>query len=195
MNINEISDLRLKDMNNMTDYELEVAVRTIGAYVNRSYNKIKDSAFKRSTITDKLDASGGKIHSVYGPNQTKSREDLKREIMRAQVYVRGSGSTLTKLRAQKKTVEKRLGQKFENDLQYVKFWDVYNKVEEILVTDFDSDNVQQEIQIMLKDGSSLYDIIHFYEKKYITRESEREEYDTADAIQNKPYISGELNNV
>lgn len=195
MNINEISDLRLKDMNNMSDYELEVAVRTIGAYVNRSYNKIKESAFKRSNVTDQLDASGGKIHSVYGPNQTKSREDLKREIMRAQVYVRCSGSTLTKLRAQKKTVEKRLGQKFKNDAQYVKFWDVYNKVEEILVTEFDSTQIQGEVASMLKDGSSIDDIIQFYESAYIKRESERLEYDTADAIQGEPYISGELNNI
>jgi len=195
MNINEISNLRLTDMNNMSDYELEVAVRTIGAYVNRSYNKIKESDFKRSKYTDQLDDSGGKIHSVYGPNQTKSREDLKREIMRAQVYVRGSGSTLTKLRAQKKTVEQRLGQKFKDDVQYIKFWDIYNKVEEILVSEFDSTQIQGEISTMLKDGRSIDDIIQFYDAMYIAREKEREEYDTADAIQRKPNISGELNSI
>lgn len=193
MKINDISNLRLSDMNKMTDYELEVVVRTIGAYVNRSYNRIKESGFGSSTDTDRLDASGGKIHSVYGPNQTKSRDDLKREIIRAQVYVRGPRSTLTKIRAQKKAVEKRLRQKFKNDAQYVDFWKVYNKVREILVADFDSNNVQQEILTLMKSGMSIDDIIKYYESVYIERAKAREEYDTADAIHEEPNISGEFN--
>ena len=195
MKINEILDLRLTDLNKMSDYELEVVVRTIGAHVNRTYNKIKESGFGSSTDTDRLDASGGKIRSVYGPNQTKSREDLKREIVRAQIYTRGSRSSVTKIRAQKKTVEKRLGQKFKNDAQYVNFWKVYNKVCEILVADFDSTQVQAEAMSLMKSGMSIDDIIEYYESVYIEREKEREVYDTADAIQDKPNISGELNNV
>lgn len=195
MKINEISDLRLTDLDKMSDYELEVTVRTIGAHVNRTYNKIKESGFGSSTDTDRLDASGGKIRSVYGPNQTKSREDLKREILRAQIYTRGSRSTVTKIRAQKKTVEKRLKQKFKNDAQYVDFWKVYNKVREILVADFDSTQVQQEVLSLMKSGMSIDDIIKYYESVYIEREKAREEYDTADAIREEPNISGEFNNV
>ena len=201
MNINEISNLRLSQMNKMTDDELVEAVKTIGRYVNRSYNNIKYSGFKESTDTRKLDKSGGKITSIYDTNQVKSRDDLKKEIQRAQVYVQGSGSTLTKLRAQKHTVEQRLnpdhkkGMKFKNDAQYKLFWEVYNKVEELLVVFYDSDQVQQDIKSMLKDGMSIDDIISFYDNMYVRHQKERKDYDTADAIQRKPSISGELNNI
>ena len=201
MKIDEISNLRLRDMNKMTDDELVETVKTIGRYVNRSYNNIKHSGFRESDTTRKLDASGGKISSVYGRNQVKSRDDLKKEIMRAQVYVQGPWSTLTKLRAQRHTVEQRLnpdhkkGMKFKDDAQYALFWEVYNKVEELLVAIPYNDNTQQEIKSMLKDGMSIDDILSFYEDMYIRHQKEREEYDTADAIQKKPNISGELNNV
>lgn len=201
MNINEISNLRLRDMNKMTDDELVETVKTIGRFVNRSYNNIKHSGFRESNDTRKLDASGGKITSIYGRNQVKSRDDLKKEIQRAQVYVQGSWSTLSKLRAQRHTVEQRLNpdnkknMKFKDDAQFVLFWEVYNKVEELLVVFYDSDNVQQEIKSMLKDGMSIDDIISFYDNMYVRHQKERKEYDTADAIQKKPNISGELNNI
>lgn len=177
MKITDIQQMSLNQLRAKSQDELEIITRTIGAYVNRAVNKLKESGLSGIDSVQRLERTGGAIRSVYGPNQTKSKEDLISEIKRAQAYVQSPNATLTRIREHVRSVEKRLKVKFESIQQYNDFWELYNKVKEILPIDYDSTQTQDEIKRLMNENKSISEIMVYFTNIYEQSQESREDDD------------------
>ena len=177
MKIKDIENLTLAQLNNKSQDELKAITNTIAAYANRMSNNIERSGFSETSNHTNFKEKG-RITSVYSPGQTKSKDDLIKEIVRAQNYTTSSFSTVKKLQAQKATVEQRLGREFDSEEQYVEFWNIYNKIKDFFADAFDSYQTQNAIKMSLELGASFQDILNHWRSIYEEAEMEKgNEYD------------------
>lgn len=177
MKIKDIENLTLAQLKNKSQDELKAITNTIAAYANRMSNDIERSAFSETSSHTKFKEKG-RITSVYSPGQTKSKDDLIKEIVRAQNYTTSAFSTVKKLQAQKTSVEQRLGREFDSEEQYVEFWNIYNKIKDFFADEFDSHQAQNTIKTSIELGASFQDILNHWRSIYEKAEMEKgDKYD------------------
>ena len=189
MKIKDIENLTLSQLKNKSQDELKAITNTIAAYANRMSNEIEMSGFSETSTHTKFKEKG-RITSVYSPGQTKSKDDLIKEIVRAQNYTTSAFSTLKKLQAQKATVEQRLGSTFDSEEQYVEFWNVFNKIKNFFPDGYYNHQTQNSIKISLDLGASFQDILNHWRNIY--EESEKEKGDKYDPFSLSGKSSGPL---
>ena len=174
MKIQDILNLTPEQRNNMTNAELKKTLTAANRAANRRLNTLKEKRVKSAAYKNAM--RGGKFKNK------QTRAAMQKELRRAMNFLQAKTSTVTGAKKVQREFEKRVGVKLTQK-QTNKFWDTYEKLQEIAppnaIKNYGSTRLQQIIADETKQGADVDDILGRVADElradYETRETEYNE--------------------
>ena len=155
MKIQDILSLTPEQRNNMTNAELKKTLTAANRAANRRLKTLKEKRVKSAAYKNAM-RGGGKFKNK------QTRAAMQKELRRAMNFLQAKTSTVTGAKKVQREFEKRVGVKL-SPRQTDKFWDTYEKLQEIAppnaIKNYGSTRLQQIIADETKQGADVDDIL------------------------------------
>lgn len=154
MKIQDILNLTPEQRNNMTNAELKKTLTAANRAANRRLKTLKEKRVKSAAYKNAM--RGGKFKNK------QTRAAAQKELRRAMNFLAAKTSTVTGAKKVQREFENRVGVKL-SPRQTDKFWDTYEKLQEIAppnaIKNYGSTRLQQIIADETKQGADVDDIL------------------------------------